>query len=56
MELDLNNFQSKFKTVMSICVYLISRFDDGRKIRLLAYLDLVKSNKAKGEIIKAHKR
>ena len=54
LELNLDNFQSNFKTFIAIYSRSVSGFDDGTKMCLFAHLDLEKSDKAKGKLTKAY--
>ena len=56
IDLDLDNFQYNFKVFIGIYGRLVSGFDNGTKMRLFTYPDLVKSNTAKGKLTKACKR
>ena len=56
IDLDLDNFQQNFKTVMGIYGRSISGFNDRTKMRLFTYPDLVKSDNAKGKLTKAYER
>ena len=56
VELDLTNFQHNFKVVMETHRMSVSGFDDCTKMRLLVHPDLVKSDTAKGKLIKSCER
>ena len=53
VELDVINFKSAFNKVMAICGRNISDFEDERKTHFWPRTYLVKSNKEKGQIVKA---
>ena len=56
IDLDLDNFQNNFKIVMKIYSRSISGFDNETTIRLFTHPDLIKSDTAKGKLVKAYER
>ena len=56
MELETDNFNRNLKKFVSIYGRSSIGFKNGYRIRFWSYLDLVKSNKAKGTLTKAYER
>ena len=56
IELNMNNFKNILNKIIAIYRRKTSGFNDRRKMNFFTYPDLVKSDKERGALEKAHKR